>query len=53
MSQIDDPDCEKCGRPKSAHAQDPMTGEPTKCPVVREESHTPPQEHRRSPAADY
>jgi len=53
MPESDAPVCNRCGRPRSAHGIDPHTGEPTRCPVSREESTTPPQEHRRSPRGDY
>lgn len=45
--------CNRCGRPISEHEIDQMTMEPTKCPVSREVSTTPAQEHARSPRGDY
>jgi hypothetical protein len=49
----DDPLCNRCGEPRSKHGLDPRTLEPVKCPVSREETTTPPQEHERSPSGDY
>jgi hypothetical protein len=45
--------CNQCGKPRRDHEIDERTGEPTKCPVTREETNTPPQEHHRTPRGDY
>ena len=53
MESSDEPDtCAKCGKPMRKHRRDPMSGRP-QCPVLREQSPTPAQEHHRSPRADY
>lgn len=38
----DDPICNRCGHPRSAHGVDQMTLEPVKCPVYRQEDPRPP-----------
>lgn len=48
-----DATCTRCGEPRRAHEIDQYTGEPTKCPVRREATTTPPQEHARTPRGDY
>lgn len=48
----DDSVCKGCGRRYSSHGIDQYSGR-LKCPVVREEKHTPPQEGHRSPRGDY
>lgn len=48
----DDDVCKNCGLHASKHEKDPMTLL-LKCPVMREEVNTPPQEHHRSPRGDY
>lgn len=44
--------CRGCGKHESQHETDQRTLE-LKCPVLREEKHTPPQEMHRTPRGSY
>lgn len=44
--------CRGCGQHVSKHSIDQMSLE-YQCPVLRQEKHTPPQEHNTSPRGDY
>lgn len=47
----DDGVCRGCGKHFNAHHEEGQGR--MKCPILHEESVTPPQEHSRSPRADY